>query len=153
MNANDLLIQDHREVEDAYTDFVATLGEEREEHAKHILRDLTVHAAVEEEFYYPELERVGEKALTDEFRAEHQSVKVYIAKLALMRVDEEEYAPTMKAMMESVMHHVAEEETVAMPRMEELIGTERLEAMVPEIEARKEELKESTMKRLFAALG
>lgn len=145
-------MQDHRELEDAYTDFVAAEGEEREELAKQILTDLTVHAIVEEEFYYPLLEEAGEKALADEARAEHEGVKVYIAKLSMMDVDSEEYAPAMKAMMESVLHHVAEEESTAMPRMEEIIGTERLEEMVPEMEARKEELRESTMKRLFAAI-
>jgi len=152
MNANDLLMQDHRELEETYTDFVAAEGEEREDLAKKILTDLTVHAAIEEEFYYPELEAAGEKALADEYKAEHQGAKVFIAKLSLMSIDNDEYAPNMKALMETVTQHVAEEESTAMPRMEEIIDTERLEAMVPEMEERKRELQESTIKRLFAAL-
>jgi hemerythrin superfamily protein len=152
MNANDLLMQDHRELEDAYTDFVGAEGRERDELAKQILTDLTVHAVIEEEFYYPALEEAGEKALADEYRAEHAGVKVYIGKLSMMDVQSDEYEPTMKAMMESVMHHVAEEESTALPRMESIIGTERLEEMVPAMEERKAELRESTLKRLFAAI-
>lgn len=152
MNANDLLIEDHRTVEDTYDQFREAEGEERTELGKQILTDLTVHAAVEEEHYYPELERNGEQALANEYRAEHEGVKAYIARLSMMSADDEEYEPTMKAMMESVTRHVAEEEATAMPKMAEIIGEERLMEMGREIEERREELRDSAIKRLFATI-
>ncbi len=150
--AHDMLKEDHREAEAHYDAFMSTSGEERQQHADQLLDALTVHAAIEEELYYPMLEEAGEKELAEEFRAEHTAVKTQIGKLKLMGIDNEEYEPTMKAMMEDVLHHVEEEESEAFPLVEKLIGTEKLEGLATDMTQRKEELKGSTLKRMIASL-
>lgn len=152
MNGNEVLMQQHREIEQAYDEFLGAEGEEQAELGKKILTDLTVHAEVEEEIYYPELEAAGETEMVAELRAEHLAAKALIAKLTMMRADNEKYAPTMKALMEAIEHHVGEEESEAMPAMAEAIGEEKLDEIGPKMEQRTEELKASTLKRLFAAM-
>lgn len=152
MNANELLTEQHREIERLYTEFETVTGERKKELCKQLLRDLTVHAEIEEELYYPELEKAGHKELADEYRAEHAAMKTNIAKLSIMKMDDERLMPTMKAMMEEVMHHAKEEEEEAMPKMEEAVSEGALTELGPKLEARAKELKESTAKRLWAAI-
>ncbi len=151
-NAHDLLKQEHREVEELYDEFLNASLEDRQELADRILTNLTVHTALEEEFYYPELEQAGENVLAEEFRTEHQAVKLEIGKLKLMNVENEKYEPTMKALMETVKHHVTEEEQDAMPRVERILGRDRLETILPAMEERKEELERSTFKQFIASV-
>jgi hemerythrin superfamily protein len=152
MNANEILTQQHRDVERLYTEFETASGNEKKELCRQILRDLTVHAEIEEEFYYPELEKAGHKELADEYRAEHTAMKTQIAKLSTMKMEDDALEPTMKAMMESVLHHAKEEEEGAMPKMEEAVSEGTLTELGPKLEARTRELRESTAKRLWAAI-
>lgn len=152
MNANDLLKKQHREVEKKYKQFLKAAPSERSEIGKDILTDLTAHAETEEEFYYPALESAGEDNVAAEYRAEHAAMKVHIARLTMMDAEDRGYAPTMKALMESVIMHAQEEETEGMPRTERLLGREKLEALGPKMENRFMELKGSALKRLLAAI-
>lgn len=152
MNAHDFLKTQHREVEELYTAFESAGENEKEAIGKQILTALTVHAEIEEELYYPELEAVGETELADEYRAEHAAVKAQILRLATKDADDEEYAPSMKALMESVLMHVQEEEEEGFPMVEQLVGMERLQELGPQLEARATALEESTIKRLWAAI-
>lgn len=151
-NAHDLLREDHRSAEAHYDAFLATSGTEREEHSDKLLEELTVHAALEEELYYPLLEEAGEKDLAEEFKAEHGAVKTQIARLKLMDADSDEFEPALKALMEDVMHHVEEEESEAFPMVEKLIGMDKLEEIVPQMLERKEALHGSALKRIIATL-
>lgn len=152
MNAHEFLKQQHREVENLYTEFEVAAEDAKTEIGKEILTNLTVHAEIEEELYYPELEAAGETELADEYRAEHAAVKAQVARLAMMDAEDEEYAPSMKALMEAVLMHVKEEEEEGFPMVEQLVGAERLAELGPQLEARATELKESTIKRLWASL-
>jgi hemerythrin superfamily protein len=152
MNAHDFLTTQHREVENLYTQFESASEDAKTELGKQILTALTVHAEIEEELYYPELEAVGETELADEYRAEHAAVKAQILRLATMDADDEEYTPSMKALMEAVLMHVQEEESEGFPMVEQLVGVERLQELGPQLEARATTLEESALKRLWASI-
>lgn len=154
MNAHDLIRQQHQEVEDAYEAFkAATDDDQKEKHAKKILTDLTVHAAIEEEIYYPALKEVGEDKMVEEFKKDHLEAKVLIGKLTVMDEDWKSYDENMARLMTAIMEHVAVEEADEMPRAEEALGAERLEELGNHMEARTRELQESTVKRLWAAVS
>lgn len=152
MNANELLKKQHREVEQKYQRFLQAAGTEREEIGRDILTDLTAHAEIEEELYYPALEVAGERSVADEFRAEHAAARTLIAKLSMMDTEDAAYEPTMRALMEAVMAHSREEESDGMPQAARMLGRGKLDALGPKMEARFRELKESTLKRLWAAI-
>lgn len=103
-----LLDADHQRVEALYRDFKSAGGDAAAKlHlAQIICSELTLHAMVEEEIFYPAVaQALGDEQLIEHARAEHQKVKELIAKvLAAENVD-----GTMAAIMRHVMEHVEEE--------------------------------------------
>ena len=152
MNVHDLIRRDHEELRDSYAQFETAEGEAKEEVGTKLLTDLTVHAIVEEELYYPEFDNAGEGERADEYRAEHAAVKAQVARLSTLGVDDPEYGPSMKALMESVEPHMEEEETTGFPAAEAYLSEADLERIGTKMEERKGELEESTIKRLWATL-
>lgn len=148
IHAHTLLIEDHRNVEDLYKTFLQS--DNKEELGDQILTALTVHAAIEEELYYPALQEAGMETNIDEFKKEHNQIKQHITQLHMMSADEEAYQERMQEMMEEVIHHVQEEENEAMPNVEELLSSEKLEEIGTRMQERKHELESSGLKRLIA---
>lgn len=103
-----LLDADHQRVEALYRDFKSAGGDAAAKlHlAQIICSELTLHAMVEEEIFYPAVaQALGDEQLIEHARAEHQKVKELIAKvLAAENVD-----GTLAAIMRHVMEHVQEE--------------------------------------------
>jgi len=103
-----LLDADHQRVEALYRDFKSAGGDAAAKlHlAQIICSELTLHAMVEEEIFYPAVaQALGDEQLIEHARAEHQKVKELIAKvLAAENVD-----GTMAVIMRHVMEHVEEE--------------------------------------------
>ena len=153
MNAHDLIKKQHQEVADAYAAFkTATDDDRKEDLAKKILTDLTVHAAIEEEIYYPALEEAGEEEMVEDFKKDHNEMKLQVAALTVMDEDWKGYDERMDKLMGSVMAHVSVEESDEMPRAEEILGEAELEELGTRMEARSRELEESTMQRLWEAV-
>src|SRR5262245_11206550 len=69
-NAIEMLREDHRKVKKLFEEFEHTEEEQsKEQIVEHTLRELEVHAALEEEIFYPVAEeQVGEKDSMDEAR-------------------------------------------------------------------------------------
>lgn len=103
-----LLDADHQRVEVLYRDFKCATGDAaaRLHLAQIICSELTLHAMVEEEIFYPAVAHaIGDEQLIEHARADHQKVKELIAKvLAAENVD-----GAMAAVMRHVMEHVEEE--------------------------------------------
>jgi hemerythrin superfamily protein len=93
-----------------------------------ICEALTLHAAIEEEVFYPtvraELEQAGEEIL--EAVEEHHLVKVLIAELGELTPDDEAYRAKAVVLSELVRHHVEEEEGELFPQVREALGRKRL---------------------------
>jgi hypothetical protein len=111
-----LLAADHREVHGLfrkYQDLAAAgaAGAERRPLAEEICTLLTVHAAIEEEIFYPAARAAGVVAdVLDEAEVEHASAKDLIAQIRDMDADDELYDAKVKVLGEYVRHHVVEEE-------------------------------------------
>ncbi len=115
-DATELLAADHREVRDLFAAY-RKLAEgradagERRPLAEEICTLLTVHAAIEEEIFYPEARAAGvESDLLDEAEVEHAAAKDLIAQIRDMDAGDALYDAKVKVLGEYVDHHVAEEE-------------------------------------------
>lgn len=108
-----LLKDDHRTVEELFEQFEKARGDGRKEKlAQQICLELTVHAMLEEELFYPALEGKVEEDLLKESFVEHDGAKVLIAEiLGGEGSDDEFFESKVKVLQEQIEHHVEEEES------------------------------------------
>jgi Hemerythrin HHE cation binding domain len=111
MDAIALLKADHRKVEGLFEKFEnAKDAKTKKALATEICTELSVHATIEEEIFYPACKDVVEEDLSNEAYVEHDGAKVLIAELATSGPDNEFYDAKMKVLSEDIKHHVKEEE-------------------------------------------
>ncbi len=137
-----LLKADHREVEALFEKFEKASGDGRKrEIAERICMELTIHAQIEEEIFYPACEGKIEDDLLKEAYVEHDGAKVLIAEIEAGGPDDDFYDAKVKVLSEQIEHHVEEEEK----RMEGMFSQARkagldMDALGDQLRARKEEL-------------
>ena len=141
-----LLKQDHRTVEELFAQFEKASGEGRKQKlAEQICLELSVHAAIEEEIFYPACEGKVEEDLLKEAFVEHDGAKVLIAEIAAGDGQTDDFFDAkVKVLQEQIEHHVEEEEK----RMEGLFSQARkagldMDALGEQLAQRKAELTET----------
>jgi hemerythrin superfamily protein len=137
-----LLKQDHRNVEELFGQFENASGDGRKQKlARQICLELSVHATIEEEIFYPACEGKVDEDLLKEAYVEHDGAKVLIAEIEAGGPSDEFYDAKVKVLGEQIEHHVEEEEA----RVEGLFSQARkagvdMDALGQEMAARKAEL-------------
>ncbi len=146
-----LLKEDHRTVEELFAKFENASGDGRKEKlAKQICLELTVHAQIEEEIFYPACEGKIEEDLLQEAYVEHDGAKILIGEISSGSESSDEFFDAkVKVLQEQIEHHVEEEEK----RMEGMFSQARkagldMDRLGEEMAARKAELIE-----LYSAQG
>ena len=121
-DATALLAADHREVQALFRNYQKLAdgdagGAERRPLAEEICTLLTVHAAIEEEIFYPAARAAGvADDVLDEAEVEHATAKDLIAQIRDMDADDDLYDAKVKVLGEYVDHHVAEEQDELFPK-------------------------------------
>lgn len=119
-NAIALLKADHRTVEDLFEEYEHARQRNRKQAlVNQICTELTIHAQLEEEAFYPEAQKAlrDEKDLVNEAIVEHASLKWLISQIQGMEADSELYEAEVKVLKEYVQHHVKEEEKEMFPKL------------------------------------
>jgi len=119
-NAITLLSADHRTVEALFEEFEnAKAASKKQKIAQSICDELTVHAAVEEQGFYPPVKEALKKDadLIAEATVEHASLKWLIAQILEESAESELYDAKMTVLKEYVTHHVKEEEKEMFPKV------------------------------------
>jgi hemerythrin superfamily protein len=86
---------------------------------------LEIHAQLEEEIFYPALRAVADTATLQKSVPEHDQMRRLIAQLRKLAPGDASYDETFYELMNNVMHHVADEETLLLPAAERALA-ERL---------------------------
>ena len=150
MDAIALLTRDHREVEQLFKQF-EKLTERAQKSMKKIvtkmIRELAIHSAVEEMLFYPAVRTAGLKAgtrageaasdLVLESLEEHHIVKWTLSELEKMDPEDERYCAKVEVLVESVRHHIEEEEGDLFPKARKLLGEEVLDELGQRMEKAK----------------
>jgi hemerythrin HHE cation binding domain-containing protein len=142
MDAIALLKADHRKVEALFEKFEdAEDAETKQALADEICMELSVHATIEEEIFYPACRDAVDDDLGAEAYVEHDSAKVLIAELAGSDPDEEFYDAKMTVLSEQIGHHIKEEERPGEGYFAQAgEGDVDMDALGERLAARKEEL-------------
>lgn len=117
-----MLKDDHKQVKKLFREFEKLDVHEDPERCQALVMqactDLEVHAALEEELFYPAARNgLSEEELVDEAEVEHMSAKMLIAQLKEMTPEDEKYAATFKVLGEYIKHHIGEEEKEMFPQL------------------------------------
>ena len=117
-----LLKNDHREVRALFEQFEALTPravKKAEQVRDRIVKALSVHAAIEERVLYPVMIELVPDAEADvlEGLQEHALAEQLLAQVAGMNVEDRWFHPKMKVLMESVEHHIKEEEKDLFPQL------------------------------------
>ncbi|MFJ7159936.1 hemerythrin domain-containing protein [Streptomyces sp. NPDC101118] len=126
-----MLREDHKTVEKLFKRFEKTGDEdveERREIVDEVIGELTVHAWIEEQVFYPAA-REAAPDTTDhvlESVEEHHAVVWMLSELKDMDAADERFKAKMTVLMENVRHHVEEEEDDWFPEVRKAMGRNRL---------------------------
>lgn len=141
-DAIELLKADHQKVDklfekyrgsESQADKVSIVGQ--------ICNELTVHAQIEEEIFYPQVQTVvKDKELIPEAVVEHATLK-YLIEQITEAPDDELFGARVTVLSEYVKHHVKEEQDEIFPMVKD--SELDLLAIGEQLELRKEELSAS----------
>ncbi|MCU1602051.1 MAG: hypothetical protein JWO22_2760 [Frankiales bacterium] len=135
-----LLKQDHKTVEQLFKKYEKTTApKERRRIVDSIIKELSVHAAIEEQLFYPAVR----KALPDldgdvlEGIEEHHVLKWTLDELLDLPPEDERFHPKVTVLIEMVRHHVEEEETEMFPQVREGLSRKPLQELGAALEKAK----------------
>jgi len=124
-DAISLLTNDHAEVNELFEQYKALAEDEgsmttdKQSLAEEICTMLTVHAAIEEEIFYPAVrDALDDSKLLDEAEVEHQAAKDLIEQIEAMEAGEEMFEAKVTVLQEMIEHHVQEEEKEYFPQVQ-----------------------------------
>lgn len=140
-NPMEIIKRDHRKVEGLFKEY-EHLGEQAfETKAKiveNIIRELRLHAEMEEVLFYPRAEEALDKEdnkMIEEAYAEHDVAKRLLEELSVTHAEDPQFDARVKVLNENVAHHIMEEEQGLLPRVEEKVNQEDLNEMGEEMKA------------------
>lgn len=135
-----LLRADHQLVQGLFDQFEKTRSDERKDKlAQQICQELTVHAQIEEEIFYPAArEALRDKDILDEAKVEHQSAKDLIAQIEGSSAGAELFDAKVTVLGEYIKHHVKEEQNEMFSKIRKTKLD--LKALGEQLQARKMEL-------------
>jgi hemerythrin-like domain-containing protein len=150
MDAIALLKHDHEELEQLFRRFEKLTERAHKSKAKivrKVIRELAIHSAIEEMLFYPAVRTAALKATVRTLKEagdtvlesleEHHVVKWTLTELEKMKPEDERYDAKCKVLMESVRHHVEEEQDELFPKARRLLGQDMLKELGERMEKAK----------------
>jgi hemerythrin superfamily protein len=133
-DALQMLVDDHNTVEDLFKRFEEAGDRAHKTKAglvERIVKELSIHAAIEEQVLYPISRALDEEIEADVLEAleEHNVAKWLLSELDGMDPEEERFNAKVTVLMENVRHHVEEEESELFPLIQEHADSETLKMM------------------------
>ena len=147
MNAINLLIADHKEVDRMFKDIESADKAAKREIFLKIKSALEAHAWIEETIFYPTLQSEGNQKLiemTSEAIQEHIGMKCFLGELSAVITDASKFEPLLTKLIEDVRHHVKEEEGEMFPTVKKLVSADTLDALGSRLESEKQRFVSST---------
>jgi hemerythrin superfamily protein len=138
-----VLKQDHRHVQELFERFEHLANEGLDDGKKQLVeeitRELSIHAAIEEQIFYPAVQRAlpaGDE-LADRLRHEHHGMKELLADLEKMEAVGPEFDAKVRVLISNVKDHVTEEEEQVFPQLQRRLEPGTLEEMGEALEKAK----------------
>ncbi len=140
LEATALLKADHKAVDELFEQYESARSSTKKKAlVAQICMELTVHAQIEEEIFYPQVkEALKDKELIPEATVEHATLKDLIAQLENDEPGDEMYDAKVQVLAEYVKHHVKEEQNEIFPKAK--ASKLDMKALGEQLQQRKDEL-------------
>jgi hemerythrin-like domain-containing protein len=137
-----MLKKDHDEVEQLFKSFEKLSDgatKRRQQIVDKVIEALSRHAAIEEQVFYPQVRRTMPDATPEILEAleEHHIVKWTLSELEDMEPTDERFGAKVIVLIESVRHHVKEEETELFPKVRKALSRTELQELGASLAAAK----------------
>ncbi|MDQ3363948.1 MAG: hemerythrin domain-containing protein [Myxococcota bacterium] len=146
MNAVDLLISHHRELEGRFKKLMDAKPPEQGEF-NDVADSLAAHITVEEELFYPAVKAERTEDILLESLEEHLSLKRVLADLLALTPADEKFEPKLHVLVEQAEHHHKEEEEHLFPKVKKMFSSDRLDKLGSEMKQRMDHLSEVAVRK------
>ena len=115
-----MLRADHKKVSELFEEYEKVRAvTKKKDLVTQICTELTVHAQIEEEIFYPAVKQaLKDTKLVPEATIEHATLKELIAQVRDVDPDGEMFDAKIKVLSEYVKHHVKEEQNEIFPKLQ-----------------------------------
>jgi iron-sulfur cluster repair protein YtfE (RIC family) len=140
MDAIEMLEEQHRDVADLFDEVEAAEVADKQDLFYELADELTVHAAIEERYFYP---AARDRRTEDRLRMsveEHLTMKRLLADLLQLDPRNEAFAPKLAVLKHEVARHVQEEEQELFPLVRKTLDRKQLVAIAEEMIVMQESL-------------
>jgi len=143
MNALNLLKKDHASVKTLFSRFDRTGKtdlEKRNDLLAQIRREVQIHSRAEEEIFYPALKAMnGEgRKLVSQALNDHREIEDLLTQISRLKLTAKNFDDRFESLIESVDHHIEEEEGEIFRFAEENCSEQQLEDLGRQIQERKQ---------------
>jgi hemerythrin superfamily protein len=145
-DATKLLKQDHEKVKSLFEEadeLSDRATAKRRAIFEEIRTELTVHAKIEEEIFYPAMQKSRDKEAKEqvlEAFEEHAIAKMLIKQLEESDAGDETFKAKLKVLKDVILHHAKEEEKEMFPEAKKILSSDQLEELGAQMENRKQQL-------------
>ena len=117
----EMLLEDHKKVQTLFNNFNKSEDEAaRQNIVNKVCAELTLHAQLEEEIFYPAVrEAIDNADLMDKAVVEHAAAKHLVHELEAMQPSDALYKAKFTVLGEYVNHHIEEEQAQIFPKVKE----------------------------------
>jgi hemerythrin superfamily protein len=135
MDAIELLVQHHRELEKRLEDLLEQAPKDRKQGFTEAADLLAAHFTIEEKSFYPAVSAKRTEDILLESLEEHLSLKRLLADLLALDVTDQTFEPKLHVLKEQAAHHHKEEEKDLFPKVKTFLDADAREALGKEMQA------------------
>jgi len=136
-----ILVQDHREVEQMFTELESLVGlsdEATRQRRKDLVEQATIelvrHSVAEEAEVYPRVKEKVSDAEAERAKQEHAEAELTMKRLESLQPGDAMFDQQLAILMQEIREHVAEEESQMFPHMRSIFTQEELVEMGAKVE-------------------
>ena len=148
MDAIELLTQQHRELDALFKRVHASDGHERTQALGQLAELITLHAALEETFFYPFAQKAGLRDLVRDAWEEHATVRQLTSELLKVKQTDPRLDVFASDIELNLRGHIGEEERDMFPQVRERVDAALLRALGREMQEAIERLRDKELLRL-----
>ena len=153
-NPISLIKSDHRKVIELFDTYKSLdAPEAKGEIANQIIKQLAIHAKMEEKLFYPRVKEIlgnNNPKIVEDALQEHHAAKLLLMELRIMSVKDPKYDSKMQVLEDSVIHHIEIEEATLLPFANDVMDKKASESLGIEMKEYSEKAQMSMLEKLFS---